>query len=114
MSDTSANNQIKKLVDKIRMNIRQLGVYMKVHDADKLLNILVMAQQLNIISPTAKVVQATTPLTPQDILTIPTMARTKRIRKKLSFGVMSDIQIVNEIEGIVEIEMDQQREIEKA
>lgn len=47
----SASNKIKKLVEKIRRNIRQLGIYMKVHDHEKLLNVLVMAQQLNIISP---------------------------------------------------------------
>ena len=54
----------------------------------------------------------TSPLTPKDILTVPTIARTKRVRKKLSFGVMSDIEIVNEIEQIIESEMKEQRQTE--
>lgn len=109
---TSANSQIKKLVEKIRGNIRQLGLHIKVHDPEKLLNVLVMAQQLDIISPKPNVVQVSTPLTPKDILTVPTVPRTKRIRKKLSFGVMSDVEIVNEIEDIVQSETTEQREAE--
>lgn len=111
---SSSQAKIKKLVEKIRSDIRHLGLRMKVHDPNKLLNVLVMGQQLDIICPIPKVVQPTTPLTPEDILTVPTIPRTKRVRKKLSFGVMSDIQIVSEIEQVIEDEIVEQRETETA
>lgn len=109
----SSSNQIKKLVEKTRANVRQLGVHLKVLDPSKMLNILVIAQQLNTIDPPPKIVEVATPITVKDILTVPTTARTKkRIRKKLSFGVMSDIEIVSSVEGIIQSEIEEEKQSE--
>lgn len=102
-----------KLVEKTRSNIRQLAMHLKCNDPPKMLNIFVMAQQLNIILPQPQFVQVTPPITPKDILTIPTGARTtKRVRKKLSFGVMSDVEIVDNIEEILQCEREEQKQLE--
>lgn len=78
-----------------------------------MLNILVMAQQLNIILPEAKLGEISPIITTKDILTIPTGARTtKRVRKKLSFGVMSDVDIVDTVEEILQCEGDEEIQLE--
>lgn len=59
-----------------------------------MLNILIIAQQLNIIDPSYAVVEI---VSPQYILKDPiTAQKTKRVRnKKLTFGVMSDVEIID-------------------
>lgn len=92
--------QVKKLVEKLRVNIRQLGMHLKVHEP---------AKQLNIILPPPQLVEVTPPATFKDILTVPTVPRRhKRIRKKLSFGVMSDVEIVNSVETDIQQDNDEQ------
>lgn len=110
----AASKQITKLVDKTRQNIRQLGMLLKVHDPSKMLNILVMAQQLNIIDPPPPAIEIVPPQTLQDILKVPTIVRkTKQIRnKKLSCGIMSDVEIIDVIEEMVENEKAEERETE--
>lgn len=67
-----------------------------------MLNILVIGQQLNVIDPVEPLVEIVTPQTTQDILKVPTVTSRKRLRnKKLTFGCMSDIEIVNAVEDIV-------------
>lgn len=112
-SETAAK-QITKLVEKTRQNIRQLGMYVKVVDPSKMLNILVMAQQLNIIDPVTPEIEFVPPKTPQDILKVPTITRKTKLarNKKLSFGVMSDVEIVDAVEEMVEREKAEERELE--
>lgn len=109
ISETS-KSQIKKLVEKTRANVSQLGVHLKVLDPSKMLNILVIAQQLNIIDPPQIAIDVDTPITVKDVLTVPTTARTKkRIRKKLSYGVMSDVEIVNSVDAIIASEIEEEK-----
>lgn len=111
-SETGAK-QFQKLIEKTRENIRQLGIYVKVHDPSKMLNILVMAQQLLCIDPPPPVVEVIAPKTIVDILKVPTAARTKRVRnKKLSFGIMSDNEIVRAVDELVEDERELNRRTE--
>lgn len=101
-TNAGGQKQIKKCVEKIRNNLRQLGLLVKVCDPPKMLNILVIGQQLNVIDPVEPLVEIVTPQTTQDILKVPTVTSRKRLRnKKLTFGFMSDIEIVNAVEDIV-------------
>lgn len=45
-SEAAANKRIKKLVEKTRQNVRQLGICLKVHDPSKMLNVLVTRGKL--------------------------------------------------------------------
>lgn len=114
ITSQTAAKQITKLVEKARRTIRELGLCLKVHDPSKMLNVLVMAQQLNIIDPVAAVIEVDPPKTAEEILKVPTVARkqTRFRNKKLSHGVMSDIEIVNTIKEMTETEKNAEKRLE--
>ena len=97
------DSEKEKLVAKARKAVKDLGLYMKVHDPSKLLNILIMTQQLNLIQPqSVQEIEPTpkTELTNKDVLPPPsTIKPTNRKRKaKISFGVMTAIEVISGME----------------
>lgn len=100
---SSIDRETIQMVSKVRDDLNGLRAHLKVHEPSKLINILIMEQQLNIIEPI--IPEMMVPVTPNvrtssDILQIPSNVKTTRKRKgiKISYGVMSDKQIIEEME----------------
>lgn len=101
-------NETKKLVSNARDAVTKLRDHFKETDPSKLLNLLIMEQQLNIIDPIiinqdapSTSTATTSRRTVSDILKVPTnIPKPKRTRKgfKVSYGVMSDQEIISAIE----------------
>lgn len=94
--------KINKIVDKIQVSVKQLGIMMKVHDPEKLLNVLIMQQQLNILRPVqiADSCSTTVVRTIDDILKPPEMVertRTKNKNMKVTYGVMSANEVIKSL-----------------
>jgi hypothetical protein len=95
--------KIEKLIDKIDQNLKELALVLRVHDPSKLLNVLIIKQQLNIIKP-VEIVTSTveaTPRTIDDILKPPSVMQRKKPKNKnmkIKYGVMSGNQVIDEME----------------
>lgn len=117
-SDTQNAGKIQKLTDKIRRDVKQLGWLCAATDKEKLINVLVINQQLNIIdSPQVEPLEASViePRTIKTILKPPTMPQRVKPKKnmnlKISYGVMTAKELV---QSIYEREAaDRQQEIER-
>lgn len=113
ITSDSVSQQTRKLVSKARESIDKLRVHLKVNDPSKLINVLIMKQQLNIIEPVVIEPSISLPRTSSDILSLPKVVckRTRNSRKglKVSYGVMSDVQIIKEME---QREIDEQKAAE--
>lgn len=100
----SVDHETIQLVSKLREDLRGLRAHVKATDPSKLINILIIEQQLNIIEPILPESIGPTILavrTVEDVLKTPNSNNnTKRKRKgmKISYGVMSDKQIIHEME----------------
>lgn len=89
---------VVKLVDKISENLKELGILLKAYAPDKVLNVLVMKQQLNIITPVVQIVEIeTSPRNINDILKMPEKIQRRKLKNpnmKISYGVMSSVEVV--------------------
>lgn len=99
----SIDTEIIQLISKVREDLNRLREHIKLNEPSKLINILIMDQQLNIIEPIfpAIIEPESSMRTTSDILKIPkNMHNTTRKKKglKISYGVMSDKQIIEEME----------------
>ena len=119
--DTSDGDSEKaKLVAKARKAaVKDLGLYMKVHDPSKLLKILVMNQQLNVIQPQSVQEIEPTPvadLTMAVVLPSPPIIKpTNRKQKaKISFGVMTATEVISGMEQRESDEIEAEEEQEAA
>lgn len=97
-----SDQQTRKLLDRIRNDVRQLGIHLSVYDPVKLLNILTINQQLNIIKPPAVIVVENPSITIDDVLKPPTIIRRpiKKRNLKLHYGVMSGNEVIENAEQI--------------
>lgn len=109
--------KIGKLVDSIRRDVKHLGVLYAASDKEKLINVLVINQQLNIIDPpiVEQPEQAQEPRSIASILKPPTMPqRVKQKRNlnlKISYGVVTAKEVV---QSVIEREAaDRQHESER-
>lgn len=112
-------SKMGKLVEKIRRDVKQLGLLCAASHKEKLINILIINQQLNVIDPPTPipVVETETPEergTIKSILKPPTMPqRCKQKRNmnlKVSYGVVTAKEVVQSIMDREAAE--QQQEIE--
>ncbi|KAJ6639201.1 hypothetical protein Bhyg_11943 [Pseudolycoriella hygida] len=96
-------SKMGKLVDKIRLDVKRLGMLCAASAKEKLINILVINQQLNIIDPPLVAETDTTEehRTIKSVLKPPTMPqRCKRKRNmslKVSYGVVTAKEVVQSI-----------------
>lgn len=113
-------SKIAKLTDKIRRDVKELGLLCAASDKEKLLNVLIINQQLNIIDP-PEVVQlvsdnATEQRTIKTILKPPPMPQRVRPKckrnLKISYGVVTSDEVNKEIEEreIADAEQEIERE----
>lgn len=118
-SGTQNECKIGKLADKIRRDVKQLGLLCAARDKEKLINILVINQQLNIIDP-PKLEQLEAesreePRTIKSILTPPTMPQRvkpkRNLNLKIAYGVVTAKEVV---QSLYDREAaDRQQEIER-
>lgn len=122
-TDTSATQinagKIQKLTEMVRRGVKQLGMLCAASDKEKLINILVINQQLNLIDPpqveTLESFTVEQPRTIKTILSPPMMPQRVKPKKnmnlKISYGVMTAKEIV---QSVYEREAaDRQQEIER-
>ena len=94
--------KIEKIIEKIDDSVKQLGILLRVHDPQKLLNVLIIKQQLNIIKP-AEVLSLNSNETIQtidDILKPPPIVNRKKPKNhnmKITYGVMSAKEVVDKM-----------------
>lgn len=81
--DKVAGDKLSNLIEKCRAIVKQLGIHLKVHNPEKLLNILIMNQQLNIIEPSPIQIMPGEPAavsTIKDVLKPPMNSELKQIQ----------------------------------
>lgn len=116
-SDAENASKMGKLAEKIRRDVKQLGLLCAASDKEKLINILIINQQLNVIDPPP--VEETQP--PEESRTIKSILKTPtiphRVNKKrnmnlkVSYGVVTAKEVV---QSIMDREAaDQQHEMER-
>lgn len=88
LQGNAAGAETSKLILKAREAIQNLGLYLRVHDPSKLLNILVMNQQLNIIEPQSVILIKAPSDSPRtvanDLQPLPVINNTNRKRTRHS------------------------------
>lgn len=104
-SASTAENDSKmgKVADKIRRDVKQLGLLCAASDKEKLINILIINQQLNVIDPppVEENVSSEESRTIKSILKAPTMPqrinKKRNMNLKVSYGVVTAKEIVQSI-----------------
>lgn len=104
-SDTQINaGKIQKLTEKIRRDVKQLGLVCAATDKEKLINVLVINQQLNFIDPPQveafepSVIETRTIKTILKPPTMPQRVKPKRnMNLKISYGVMTAKELVQSV-----------------
>jgi hypothetical protein len=95
------DNSEKRRKYSSKYSVEQLAILLKVHDPEKLLNILVIKQQMNIISPPEVVIENVGPSPGIDsILKAPSKVFRKKPKNrnmKITYGVMSSNKVVDEM-----------------
>lgn len=103
ISRVENSSKIGKLVDTIRRDVKELGLLCAAGDKEKLISVLVINQQLNIIDPppVEKLELVVGPRSIKSILKPPTMPqRVKQKRNmnlKISYGVVTAKEVVDSI-----------------
>lgn len=113
------STRIGILAGKIRRDVRQLGLLCAASDKEKLINVLIINQQLNIIDPPLIELESTeTPEQPRTIKsvlkppTIPQRVKPKRnMNLKISYGVVTAKEVVQSL--VDREEADRQHAIER-
>lgn len=117
-SDKQNASRIQKLAEKIRRDVKQLGLLCAAADKGKLINVLVINQQLNLIDPPQVELSESPVAEPCTIKTIlkppvmPQRLKPKRnLNLKISYGVMTAKELV---QSVYEREAaDRQQEVER-
>lgn len=111
--------KVGKIVEKIRRDVKQLGLLFAASDKEKLINILVINQQLNIIDPPqleqSEAEPCVEPRSIKSILKPPTMPQRvkpkRNLNLKISYGVVTAKEVV---QSLCDREAaDRQQEIER-
>lgn len=121
-TDTSSmtnGNKISKLADKIRRDVKEMALLCAANDKEKLLNVLIINQQLNVIDPPV-VVQLTQNLnespTIKTILKPPIMPQRLNPKAKrnikVGYGVVTADEVIQQLEEreIADAEQEIERE----
>lgn len=120
-SSTSNGSKIKKLADKIRRDVKEMALLCATNDKEKLVNVLIINQQLNAIDPPVVVQVPTQNLDDcpniKTILRPPTMPerlnpKAKR-NIKVGYGVVTADEVIQQMEEREAAEADQEIEREK-
>lgn len=102
--DTQNAGKIQKLTEKMRRDVKQLGLLCAATDKEKLINVLVINQQLNLIDPPQVEILDSPEIEPRTIKTIlkppvmPQRVKPKRnMNLKISYGVMTAKELVQSV-----------------
>lgn len=104
---TQNGNKVTKIAEKIRRDLKELALLCAANDKEKLVNVLIINQQLNVIDPPDPPAQISTEIsndarTIKTILQPPTMpqrVKTKAKRNiKVGYGVVTSDEVIQQME----------------